>query len=203
MKVLLLDTYPLITEMITMIIHRARPLTKVTAIHSFNQLLKLIDKSDEINAIVIEPKSPGCYGFSSINHIAKSHPNVKIVVLTDVEFEYASFASQQDKSYHFVNKADDINSILNNFKKIFHPVSAELLLKDIQEPTVKISNRHMQMLSLLNKGYSNKQISEALGLTEGTVKVHFFNLYKMLQVNSRLEALHYAKMHGLIFEHVR
>ena len=200
MKVLLLDTYPLITEMITLIIHRARPLTKVTAIHSFNQLLKLIDKSDEINAIVIEPKSPGCFGFSSIHHIAQSHPHVKIVVLTDVDYEYGSPSSQQAHPYHFVNKTDDINAIFNHFKKIFHPVSLETSSKDIQQPNLKISSRHMQMLNLLNKGYSNKQISEDLGLTEGTVKVHFFNLYKMMQVNSRLEALHYAKKHGLIFE---
>lgn len=200
MKVLLLDTYPLITEMITLIIHRARPLTKVTAIHSFNQLLTLIDKSDEINAIVIEPKSPGCFGFSSIHHIAQSHPHVKIVVLTDVDYEYGSPSSQQAHPYHFVNKTDDINAIFNHFKKIFHPVSLETSSKDIQQPNLKISSRHMQMLNLLNKGYSNKQISQDLGLTEGTVKVHFFNLYKMMQVNSRLEALHYAKKNGLIFE---
>lgn len=200
MRVLLLDNYPLITEMITMIIHKAQPLTKVLAIHSFQQLLKLIEKSEEINVIVIEPKSPGCFGFSSINHIAQCRPNAQIVIMTDVDFGDKVSASEKYKSYHFINKSADINLIFSQFKKIFHPLSPDLNPKKAQEPIAKISKRQMQLLNFLNKGYSNKQISMELGLTEGTVKVHFFHLFKIINVNSRLEALRYAKLNSLIYE---
>lgn len=200
MKVLLLDNYPLVTEMIAMIIHRAQPLTHVLAIHSFNQLLKLINKSEEVNVIVIDPKSQGCFGFSSINHIAQCRPEAKIVIMTDVEFENDSTEALQYKPYHFINKASGIHLIFNQFKKILQPSSSELNQEKPQESIVKISKRQMQLLNLLNQGYSNKKISTELGLSEGTVKIHFYHLFKIINVNSRLEAVRYAKLHGLIYE---
>jgi DNA-binding NarL/FixJ family response regulator len=159
----------------------------------------LIEKSIEINLIVIDPKSPGCFGFSSIYHIAKCLPDTQIVILTDAEFKYANFA-QPNAPYHFINKSNDIKSILKIFNTILNENPSSSTDKTIEKPINKISKRHNQILNLLNKGYSNRQISIELGLAESTIKVHLFRLYKTIKVNSRLNALRYAKAHGLIFE---
>lgn len=53
----------------------------------------------------------------------------------------------------------------------------------------RLSPRQRELLTLIARGESNKQISRTLGITEGTVKQHLSGLYKKLGVNSRTKAL--------------
>ena len=58
--------------------------------------------------------------------------------------------------------------------------------------------RESSILKMVAEGLSNKQIGEKLFITEGTVKVHLHNIFKKLQVNSRVALLRYAQEKGLI-----
>ncbi|MEA4923044.1 MAG: response regulator transcription factor [Eubacteriaceae bacterium] len=54
--------------------------------------------------------------------------------------------------------------------------------------TYQLTNREAEILALLGKGYSNKEIEKALFISEGTVKVHLSHIYKKLHVKNRVEA---------------
>jgi DNA-binding CsgD family transcriptional regulator len=58
---------------------------------------------------------------------------------------------------------------------------------------IKLSKRQIQLLDLLDKGMGNQAIATELDLSEHTVKVHLWRLYKRLGVNSRLEASRWAR----------
>lgn len=59
-----------------------------------------------------------------------------------------------------------------------------------------LSERETQIIKLIVKGMSNKLIARALGITEGTVKVHVKNMLRKLNLSSRLEAALWAIKHG-------
>lgn len=61
-----------------------------------------------------------------------------------------------------------------------------------------LSEREKEILALVDGGLSNREISQRLFLTEGTVKWHLHNLYNKLDVRSRTSALHAAKSAGLL-----
>ena len=65
-------------------------------------------------------------------------------------------------------------------------------------PGQKLSKRQLQLLQLLNKGMSNKEISEELGINEHTVKVHLWRLFRRIEVKSRTQAIFYARQQGLL-----
>jgi DNA-binding NarL/FixJ family response regulator len=62
----------------------------------------------------------------------------------------------------------------------------------------KLSKRQTQLIAMLDKGMSNRDIATDLEISEHTVKVHLWRLFRRLGVKSRTQALHYARTNGLI-----
>ena len=60
----------------------------------------------------------------------------------------------------------------------------------------KLSKRQKQLILMLDQGLSNRDIAEKLNISEHTVKVHFWRLFRRLGVNSRTQALHFARTNG-------
>ena len=67
-------------------------------------------------------------------------------------------------------------------------------MTEIKKP-IKLSKRMKQLLGMLDNGMSNKAIADDLGLSEYTVKVHFWRMYNRIGVRSRLEALRWWRDH--------
>lgn len=61
-----------------------------------------------------------------------------------------------------------------------------------EQLATRLTGRQLDVLRLLAKGKSNQEIGKALGLTEGTVKIHVNAIFRALQVKSRAEAAAFA-----------
>jgi len=62
----------------------------------------------------------------------------------------------------------------------------------------KLSKRQTQLIAMLDKGMSNREIATQLEISEHTVKVHLWRLFRRLGVKSRTQTIHYARTHGLL-----
>lgn len=67
-----------------------------------------------------------------------------------------------------------------------------------EEAFVKITKRQRQILILSSQGKNNQEIAQILGLSEHTIKVHAWRLYRRLGVSNRLGALAKARKMGVI-----
>ena len=72
--------------------------------------------------------------------------------------------------------------------------------EDENAPTIpeKLSKRQKQLLVMLDRGLSNRDIAEQLQISEHTVKVHLWRLFRRLNVKSRSQASHLARTAGLL-----
>jgi DNA-binding NarL/FixJ family response regulator len=61
-----------------------------------------------------------------------------------------------------------------------------------------LSNRELEVLALVAKGLSNKEIGVQLNVVEGTIKVHLKNILSKLSVNDRTQAILVAIKRGII-----
>lgn len=66
------------------------------------------------------------------------------------------------------------------------------------EPSAKLSAKGMEVLALATRGLSNKEIGAILGITEATVKSHFVEIFRNLNVRSRTEAIFVALQPGML-----
>ena len=62
----------------------------------------------------------------------------------------------------------------------------------------KLSKRQKQLILMLDRGLSNRDIANELNISEHTVKVHLWRLFRRLGVKSRTQTLHFARTHGLL-----
>jgi DNA-binding NarL/FixJ family response regulator len=63
---------------------------------------------------------------------------------------------------------------------------------------IKLSKRQKQLILMLDRGLSNRDIAAELSISEHTVKVHLWRLFRRLSVKSRTQTLHFARTHGLL-----
>ena len=65
------------------------------------------------------------------------------------------------------------------------------------DPVSVLTDREVEVLSLVRTGLANKQIARRLGITERTVKAHLSSIFQRLDVTDRTQAALWAERHGL------
>lgn len=132
----------------------------------------------------------------------------RIVVLTVSDNREDVLAAFQLGADGYLLKDMDHLELLDRLKAagegrlVVSPELAELLAEALRPNSVSpdqvtLTDRERQILILLGRGFSNKQVGRELGITESTVKVHMRNLLKKLDLRSRTEAAVWALKHGI------
>lgn len=70
--------------------------------------------------------------------------------------------------------------------------------REIEAPIEALSERELEVLTLVDRGLSNKEIAAQLSVTVGTVKSHTNNINRKLGSRTRTQALARARQHGLL-----
>lgn len=75
---------------------------------------------------------------------------------------------------------------------------ARLVLSGVRNPRPRLTSRETEVVVLLARGLANKEIAQALFVSEATVKSHLENIFAKLKVGSRSRAIHRARELGLM-----
>ena len=168
-----------------------------------------IEKAEELepDVILMDLVMDDMNGIEATQHIKKHQPSVKIVMLTSFIEDnevYQALDAGVDSYILKTTSADDIaNAIRKTYNKesIFEP---EVLVKMRNRMNQKaelfemLTEREMEILLLIAKGYSNQEIASASHITIKTVKTHVSNILSKLEVQDRTQAVIYAFRHNLI-----
>ena len=77
------------------------------------------------------------------------------------------------------------------------PATAERPMQ-LEAPVEPLSERELEVLALIGRGFSNKEIASHLSVTVGTVKTHTNNINRKLGSHTRTQALARAREHGFL-----
>ena len=72
------------------------------------------------------------------------------------------------------------------------------MVQVMRAPRVRLTDREIEVLGLLETGASNREIAKTLFVTEATVKTHLVHLFDKLGVDSRSRAVAVARESGLL-----
>ena len=87
---------------------------------------------------------------------------------------------------------DDLLAALENVHRGVLCFEKELMDGLLSQTRVALTRRQGQIVSLVAQGFKNKEIATAMGITEGTVKVYLYKLFRKLGMNDRLDMALYG-----------
>jgi two-component system, NarL family, response regulator len=151
---------------------------------------------------IMDLRLPLMNGIEAIAEIIRRFPKAKIIVLSTFGGDEDIFKALQAgaRAYFLkdVKGQDLIGAIraVNNGQRPLPPEIASRLAERI--PRSELSPRELEILRLIAKGGSNREIATALAISEGTVRVHASNIFAKLGCGDRAQAVSEAFQRGII-----
>jgi len=196
MTVYVIDDHPLMRDALTMLVQRVRPGLKVVSVHKLSSLESTVERQGEPELFCLDLKLPDTLGLSGVHAVKAKFPHVPLVIVTGSEASECEAACLEAGANLFLEKASPPNTIIEGLRTFLPtPEEAEAVAANAAAPT-KLSKRQKQLILMLDQGLSNRDIADKLAISEHTVKVHFWRLFRRLGVNSRTQALHFARTNG-------
>jgi two-component system NarL family response regulator len=145
---------------------------------------------------------PGLSGVEAIRAIRKLHPKLRFIVLTTYDGDEDIHKALEAGAQAYILKGMSHNELVNAIRTVhsglkYIPASVSKSLAE-RPPHSELSAREMEVLELIVKGRSNREIGEALGISEATVKWHVNIILSRLNVSDRTQATVAALQRGIV-----
>ena len=146
--------------------------------------------------LCLDLKLPDTQGVSGVREMRAQFPRIPIIVLSassEAEFGDVSLEAGADL---YLEKSYGAKHLTQALRALVSPDSEN---SDTQPASPdKLSRRQRELLTLLDRGLSNRDLADIMEISEHTVKVHLWRLFRRLDVKNRTQAVHWARSHGMI-----
>jgi len=151
---------------------------------------------------LLDVRMPDMSGVDVLRQVIAAHPREKVVMLTTSDAAEDVFRSIDEGARGYVMKESPIEGIIAAVRAA---VAGEVYMSDdvrriyeTRKTQPGLSRRESEVLGLVAKGHNNRQIGEALGISENSVKMHLKRCFYKLNVSDRSEAVTVALQRGYI-----
>ena len=221
MKILVADDHELFLKGLELVLSDYRTDFEIVTAKSYTDVFETIANQKDFDLVLTDLAMPGAYWLEALQKIHQELPDTPVIILSAV-FEkeivkksinigaagYISKAAPNQEILQAIDivlsggvyipqdlldKEDDVNLDL------LEQTETNLSNNELDKDAIKqLSPRQTDVLNLIAKGLSNKQIAFELGITEGTVKLYVTAILKLLGVYNRTAALIKAKEWGIL-----
>lgn len=210
-RILLADDHGILRAGLRNLLNAEADLEVVGEAEDGVQILEMIELLQP-DLILMDISMPTMGGIEVLEQLAGKACPGKVLMLTVHEDEsLLKKAIRAGASGYVVKRAAEyelttaIRTVMRGDIYI-HPAMTRALLKDFvpepaavkNTPDTTLTQREMEILRLVARGYTNNQIAQKLCLSPRTIEGHRANLMGKLDLHSRVELVEYAEQHGLL-----
>ncbi len=213
-RVMLVDDHEVVLEGLIRILEREGGIQVVAVARTAEEALEKVERFPPDVAIV-DIQLPGMNGIELIRRLKQAHPRIEAITLT--VFDDEQFAKQairagaigyvikdaaKEELVKAVRAAAKGESLISTSvaRKLLEEISEEGGDKKRDEGLEGLSQRELDVLKLMTKGYNNRQIADILFISEHTVKVHIRNIFRKIGVSDRTNAVLWAIERGIVLK---
>lgn len=213
-SVLICDDQAIVCEGLQVILESSPEIEVVGIAHDGAEALAQIAHVQP-NIVLMDLKMPGMNGIHATREIRTHYPQVKVLVLTTYDADEWVFDAIRSGASGYLLKNTGPQDLINAIKgtiagkthvdpdvagKLFnhvHLAEGATQSHSTTDEMQQLSDREIEVLQLIAKGLSNRQISEQLFLSEGTVRNYVSSIFSKLNVSDRTQAALVAVRYGL------
>ncbi|HWI42884.1 MAG TPA: response regulator transcription factor [Nocardioides sp.] len=159
------------------------------------------------DVVLLDVRMPRKSGIEACVAIKEAVPTTKIIMLTVSDEEADLYEAVKSGASGYLLKDSSIEEVAQGIRvvadgqSLISPSMAAKLIDEFKVmstpdrspgPALKLTDRELEVLRLVAKGLSNRDVARELAISENTVKNHVRNMLEKLQLHSRMEAVMYA-----------
>ncbi|OUB62162.1 response regulator [Bacillus thuringiensis] len=212
-KVLLVDDHTVVLKGLAFFLSTQEDLELVGEANNGKEALVKVGETNP-DIILMDLYMPEMDGVEATAYIKKEYPNVKVIVLTSFSDQAHVLPALRAGASGYILKDVEPDQLVEAIRSAYkgniqlHPDIANALLSQTlpveekeEESSIQVdvlTARENEVLQLLAKGMSNKEIASVLVITEKTVKAHVSSILSKLNLSDRTQAALYAVKNGIV-----
>jgi DNA-binding NarL/FixJ family response regulator len=205
LKLLVIEDHALVREGLVQTLMQLEAEVAVREAADCESGCAVLAEADDFDLVMLDLALPGIDGLTCLNLLRQRYPALPVVIVSAYDDAHTVNRALRAGAAGFVPKAYSGENLLNALRSVLEGViyvphaslpnqGSPILAtpssgKGVSPAEVGLTDRQADVLALMVKGQSNREIADLLGLSEGTVKIHITAIFKALGVSSRTQAL--------------
>lgn len=205
-KVILVDDHHIVLDGLESLLQQEPEFQVLASLHSGEEVLEML-KTQQPNILLTDFSLPGISGIDFVRQVKKLYPQVKIIVLSmhDEAHIIKSVLKEGVDGYLLKNiQHSELKSAIRHVAQGLPYVSPEvtrLLMDEMNKPKDEpelLTDRELDVLRLIAKEFSNKEIADKLFISERTVETHRKNIFRKTKTSSLVGLIKFAYEHKMV-----
>lgn len=205
MKVLLVDDHAILLDGVKSLLSHEVSVDVIGEANSAEQALDFL-KTNEIDLLITDFNLPGMDGLSLVRLVKKINPRTKVIVLSMHDETHLVKEVLKEGVDGYVLKNDshkELRQAIQNVQegKIYLSNNINRIIinsLNFPEEDRLLTDREREILKLIAKEFSNKEIAEQLFISERTVETHRKNIFRKTKTSSLVGLIKFAYANNLI-----
>ncbi len=203
-RILITDDHPVVREGLAGMLS-AQPDFEVVGEAADGETAVTLHQSLSPDVTLMDLRMPGMDGVGAIEAIKARQPSANILVLTTYDSDADILRAIEAGATGYLLKDTPREELFRAIRaaaageSVLAPTVAARIMTQMRAPAEEnLSSREIEVLQLVAKGHSNKDIGKALHISTATVKTHLIHIYNKLGVDDRTAAVTTALEKGII-----
>jgi two-component system NarL family response regulator len=198
---LLVDDHPVVRTGLSTMLQKFPQILVEGAVDSGAAAVDFLSHTS-VAIVLLDLRMPGMTGIETIRRISQVAPATKVIILSSFDLDEeihqavilgaSGYLLKDTSGEQIVEAIRRVNSGSTYFPK---HIAERLRNRRLR---ADLSKREIEILGLVSKGFTNKEIAKALRLSQFTVRNHLNNITSKLEVTDRTEAAFVAIKSGII-----
>jgi two-component system NarL family response regulator len=200
-RILIVDDHPVVRAGLASMLGTQPGLKVIGSASGGEEALKLLQR-DAADVILLDLRMPGMNGLDVLRSLAAAPYRPKVIVLTSFETDEDIYRAVQAGAQGYLLKdtaqremIEAITSVHGGKRYIPRHIAARLADRMMRS---SLTGREMEILEMIAKGLTNKEIGSALDISDNTVRNHVISIIGKLEVSDRTEAATAAIQRGIL-----
>jgi two-component system, NarL family, response regulator len=200
-RILIADDHPIVREGLAALLNRANDMEVVAEASNGREALKQFQRCRP-DVVLVDLRMPEMDGVDAILAIREQAPEARVIVLTTYDGDEDIYRGLRAGAKAYLLKDAPREELMECIRAVHGgrmwippDVAAKLATRMGDDD---LTSRELEVLRLMVRGKSNKEIGNNLGVSEGTVKIHVNHILEKLKVSGRTEATAAALKRGIV-----